>query len=63
MSEDVTATCEFTYEELQYALVMLSEGQTVVNESPAFKGFQNMKTQEQLIDKIRQKCWECHNKK
>lgn len=53
----------FSYEELQYMLVMLTEGQDKINSSKAFEGFQNLKTQEVIIDKVRQKCWECHHTK
>ena len=52
--------CRFSYEELQYMLVMLTEGQDKVNSSKAFEGFQNIKTQETIINKVRQKCWEYH---
>jgi hypothetical protein len=41
-------------------LVMLTEGQDKVNSSKAFEGFQNYKIQETIIDKVREKCWECH---
>lgn len=52
--------CRFSFEELQYMLVMLTEGQDIINSSKAFVGFQNLKTQETIIEKVRQKCWECH---
>ena len=52
--------CRFSFEELQYMLVMLTEGQDKVNGSKAFEGFQNIKTQETIINKVRQKCWEYH---
>ena len=52
--------CRFSFEELQYMLVMLTEGQDKVNSSKAFEGFQNYKIQETIIEKIRQKCWDCH---
>ena len=52
--------CRFSFEELQYMLVMLTEGQDKINSSKAFEGFQNIKTQETIIEKVRQKCWECH---
>lgn len=54
---------QFSLEELRYMLVMLTEGQDQVNSSRAFEGFQNLKTQENIINKIRQKCWDCENKK
>ena len=50
--------CRFSYGELQYMLVMLTEGQDKVNSSKAFEGFQNIKIQETIINKVRQKCWE-----
>lgn len=50
----------FTYEELQYMLIMLTEGQEKINSCKAFEGFQNIKVQETIIGKIRNKCWECH---
>lgn len=50
---------QFSLEELRYMLVMLTEGQDRVNSSRAFEAFQNLKTQENIINKIRQKCWDC----
>ncbi len=40
--------------------MMLTEGQDKINSSKAFDEFQNIKTQEAIIDKVRQKCWQCH---
>ena len=54
------AICSFSHEELQYMLVMLTEGQDKINSSKAFEGFQDLKTQEVIINKVRQKCWEYH---
>lgn len=56
------AECCFSYEELQYVLVMLTEGQNKINKKKTFERFQNYKIQETIIDKIREKCWECHQK-
>jgi hypothetical protein len=50
----------FSYEELQYMLVMLTEGQDKVNSSKAFYGFQNHKIQENIINKVRNECWKNH---
>jgi hypothetical protein len=50
----------FSFEELEYMLVLLTEGQDKVNSSKAFGAFQNYKTQEEIIEKIRNKCWEYH---
>lgn len=33
--------CNFSFEELRYMLVMLTEGQDKINCSKAFEGFQN----------------------
>jgi hypothetical protein len=54
-------TCLFSYNELQYMLVMITEGQDKINSSKSFEGYQNYKIQETIIDKIRKKCWECHH--
>lgn len=51
---------DFTPEQLQYMLVMLSEGQNKVNSSKAFEGFQNIKVQEDIIGKVRDACWKVH---
>ena len=47
----------FSYEELAHMLVMLTEGQEQGLSS------KDTKTQNDIIEKVKQKCWECHNKK
>lgn len=61
MTEEII--CSFSFEELQYMLIMLTEGQDKINSSKAFEGFQNNNIQESVIEKVRVKCWKHHQKK
>ena len=40
--------------------VILEEYKTKGDARQAFEGFQNIKTQETIINKVRQKCWDYH---
>lgn len=42
---DKNIICNFSFEELRYMLVMLTEGQDKINSSKAFEGFQDQKIQ------------------
>lgn len=48
----------FTDEELPYVLLMLTEGQAKINDSKAFSGYQNIRIQETVIEKVRKLCWD-----
>ena len=52
----------FTDEELPYVLLMLNEGQAKINDSKAFAGYQNIKIQETIIEKVRSLCWDTYYK-
>ena len=55
------AIIQFSYEELNHMLVMLTEGQKKINTRKAFEVLQNTKIQENIIEKVRIKCWEYHH--
>jgi len=58
-----TTSLTFTEQELQYALMMLIEGQIRINQSKNFESFQNIKKQEDLIQKVRNELWNFHDQK